>query len=118
MLTNNRKFLLRFITSIMVMTIPAANAAVGLDRTRLIINGDKKSETLTITNHNKEAPYLAQSWVEDDSGKKLENEFIALPLCNGLNPIQKVKSKYRPWREVHILKTESHFTILMSGKSS
>ena len=41
MLTNNRKFLLRFITSIMVMTIPAANAAVGLDRTRLIINGDK-----------------------------------------------------------------------------
>lgn len=102
MLTNNRKFLLRFITSIMVMTIPAANAAVGLDRTRLIINGDKKSETLTITNHNKEAPYLAQSWVEDDSGKKLENEFIALP------PLQRIEPNSKGQIKVQTMAGSSH----------
>ncbi|MGG6136676.1 fimbria/pilus periplasmic chaperone [Pantoea allii] len=102
MFTINRAFFLSLMTLMMAVTVPAANAAVGLDRTRLIINGDQKSETLTVTNHNKEAPYLAQSWVEDASGKKLENEFIALP------PLQRIEPNSKGQIKVQVMGKDSH----------
>lgn len=90
---------LSLITLMVTTAIPVANAAVGLDRTRVIINGDQKSETVTVTNHNKEAPYLAQAWVEDESGKKLENEFIALPPLQRIEPKSKGQIKVQAMGE-------------------
>ncbi|MCM5321457.1 fimbria/pilus periplasmic chaperone, partial [Escherichia coli] len=40
-------------------TVPAAQAAISLDRTRVIFNGGEKSMTLNIANDNKQLPYLA-----------------------------------------------------------
>lgn len=54
-------------------------AAVNLDRTRLVYNAADKSTAITLTNESKTLPYLAQSWVEDDKGKKADEMLIALP---------------------------------------
>ena len=49
-------------------TLSSAQAAVALDRTRAIITGDEKSISLNISNENKQLPYLAQGWVENEKG--------------------------------------------------
>ena len=61
------------------------NAAISLDRTRAIINGDDKSISLSISNENKNQPYLAQAWIEDRQGKKISSPLIVLP------PVQRVE---------------------------
>lgn len=48
-----------------------AQAAIALDRTRVIFDGEQSSMTLSISNENKQLPYLAQSWLEDADGKKM-----------------------------------------------
>ncbi|HEK2815657.1 TPA: fimbria/pilus periplasmic chaperone [Proteus mirabilis] len=66
----------------------ATQAAVTLDRTRIIFEGTQPSINITIRNDNAELPYLAQSWLEDDSEKKLEiGPIIATP------PIQRMEPK-------------------------
>ncbi|HBA7046414.1 TPA: fimbria/pilus periplasmic chaperone [Escherichia coli] len=47
------------------------DAAISLDRTRAIFNGGEKSMTLNISNDNKQLPYLAQSWLENDKQEKI-----------------------------------------------
>ena len=69
-----------------LLAAQSAQAAIALDRTRVVLNGGSKSETLTVTNQNKELPYLAQAWVEDESGKKIESPVTAVP------PLQRVEA--------------------------
>ena len=51
--------------------INTSKAAIGLDRTRVIFDGSKDAVSMNITNNNTELPYLAQGWIEDESGKKM-----------------------------------------------
>lgn len=60
--------------------------AVSLDRTRVIYPGDAKSISLTIRNNNKTLPYLAQAWLEDASGNKINSPFTVLPPVQRLEP--------------------------------
>ncbi|WP_259567505.1 fimbria/pilus periplasmic chaperone [Enterobacter sichuanensis] len=69
---------------LMLMTWQA-HAAIALDRTRVIYDGSKSSMSVTIINQNKSLPYLAQSWVEDANGKKIDSPLAALP------PVQRVE---------------------------
>lgn len=62
-----------------------ASAALSLDRTRVVLNGDEPSVTLGVTNQNKDLPYLAQAWVEDENGNKVSEPLVALP------PVQRVE---------------------------
>ncbi|WJW83112.1 fimbria/pilus periplasmic chaperone [Moellerella wisconsensis] len=62
-----------------------AHAALSLDRTRIIFNGDQKSVILNISNNSNSLPYLAQSWIENTEGKKVPTPFAILP------PIQRVE---------------------------
>lgn len=57
----------------------SANAAVGLDRTRVIFDGGKEATSVNITNNNTQLPYLAQGWIEDEAGKKITSPLIVLP---------------------------------------
>lgn len=67
--------------------VPAAQAAVSLDRTRAIFNGDEKSMTLNIANDNKQLPYLAQAWVENEKKEKITTgPIIATPPVQRLEP--------------------------------
>lgn len=64
----------------------AAQAAVSMDRTRVIFNGGQKSISLNITNNNKQLPYLAQGWLENTEGKKIQSPLVVLPPVQRLEP--------------------------------
>ena len=63
----------------------SANAAIGLDRTRVIFDGSKDATSVNITNNNTQLPYLAQGWIEDEGGQKITTPLIVLP------PVQRVE---------------------------
>ena len=68
----NLPFLIRATGLITIIgAISIAQAAVTLDRTRIIFDGNQQSTNITIRNDNAEQPYLAQSWLENAAGKKL-----------------------------------------------
>lgn len=70
-----------------VLQASFANAAIGLDRTRVIFNGDKNSMTINITNQNEKLPYLAQVWLEDNQEQKITTgPIIATPPVMRLEP--------------------------------
>jgi P pilus assembly chaperone PapD len=60
-------------------SVSQANAAISIDRTRVIIMGDEKSAQVNIINHSKKLPYLAQSWLENESGEKINSPLTVLP---------------------------------------
>ncbi|MFI8416098.1 fimbria/pilus periplasmic chaperone [Serratia sp. NPDC078593] len=63
----------------------SSHAAIALDRTRVIFNGDQKTMSLNISNQNQQLPYLAQGWIEDEHGNKIQSPFTVLP------PVQRVE---------------------------
>lgn len=68
------------------MVAQQASAAIALDRTRVIVNGGEKSVSLSISNENKNLPYLAQGWIEDAQGNKVSSPLTVLP------PVQRVEA--------------------------
>ncbi|MEI9743872.1 MULTISPECIES: fimbria/pilus periplasmic chaperone [Enterobacter cloacae complex] len=63
-----------------------AQAAIALDRTRVIFDGSQSSVSLNISNHNKQLPYLAQGWIEDEHGKKIQTPLTVLPPVQRIEP--------------------------------
>ena len=61
-------------------------AAIALQQTRVIFDGDKTSASLLVNNQNPTAPYLAQGWREDAQGKKIQGPLLLLP------PIQRIEA--------------------------
>ncbi|WP_265498931.1 fimbria/pilus periplasmic chaperone [Providencia rustigianii] len=66
--------------------INLSEAAVSLDRTRIIFDGENKSVSLSINNNNKQLPYLAQGWIENEESKKITSPLIVLPPVQRLEP--------------------------------
>ncbi|SDU94880.1 fimbria/pilus periplasmic chaperone [Pseudomonas mucidolens] len=64
----------------------SVNAAIGLDRTRVVFDGGKDAASVNITNNNTQLPYLAQGWIEDEQGKKITTPLIVLPPVQRLEP--------------------------------
>ncbi len=62
-----------------VLGMQQAQAAIALDRTRVIFIGGEKSVSLNISNENKQLPYLAQAWVENAQGNKITSPLTTLP---------------------------------------
>lgn len=85
-----RIFLMKLLVGAAVTSLmPSAQAAIALDRTRVVFPGSEKSVSLSVRNQNTELPYLAQGWLEDERGVKLEGQsaFTVLP------PLQRVEPK-------------------------
>jgi P pilus assembly protein, chaperone PapD len=61
-------------------------AAIALDRTRVIFDGGQNSISLNISNQNKQLPYLAQGWIEDEKGNKIQNPLTVLPPVQRIEP--------------------------------
>lgn len=70
-----------------------ASAAIALDRTRVIFNGGENSVSLSATNENKELPFLAQAWIENENGEKITSPFTALPPLQRVEPGAKTQVK-------------------------
>ncbi|OXX55555.1 fimbria/pilus periplasmic chaperone [Vibrio sp. V12_P9A6T4] len=78
---------LRYTFTLLVALLAGqSQAAVSLDRTRVIYPGEAKSMSLTIRNNNKTLPYLAQAWLEDAEGNKVNQPFTLLPPVQRLEP--------------------------------
>ncbi|EOI5797642.1 fimbria/pilus periplasmic chaperone [Cronobacter dublinensis] len=86
MLTMKKTVFASALALTVVMATQQAFAAIALDRTRVVYNGEEKSISLNISNENKNLPYLAQAWIEDAQGNK-----ITAPL-NVLPPVQRVEA--------------------------
>lgn len=65
--------------------VSSSQAALVLDRTRIIYKDDAQSVSVTLTNKST-LPYIAQSWIEDSTGQKVSSPFIVLP------PLQRVEA--------------------------
>lgn len=86
---SNMKFSAGKITLLVIFVsmFHTANAAVSLDRTRVIFNGSEKSMTLKIANDNSQLPYLAQAWLEDKNQNKITTGPLVLtPPVQRLEP--------------------------------
>jgi len=86
-------FLLRTSTLMYALSLTQSYAAVSLDRTRVIFDGDKKSISLSINNENKKLPYLAQGWLEDAQGNKIQSPMTVLPPVQRIEPGAKSQIK-------------------------
>ncbi|SFU57259.1 fimbria/pilus periplasmic chaperone [Xenorhabdus koppenhoeferi] len=69
-----------------LISINQAMAALALDRTRVIFNGEMKSVSLNIENQHLDLPYLAQAWIEDEQGNKINGPLVVVP------PVQRVEA--------------------------
>lgn len=69
-----------------VLGLQQAQAAIALDRTRVVFNGGEQSTSLSISNENKQLPYLAQGWIEDERGNKITTPLTVLP------PLQRLEA--------------------------
>lgn len=69
-------------------------AQLTLDRTRIIFDRTQSnSQSIVVSNTSKNEPYLAQSWIEDDRGNKIESPLVALPILQRINPGQEKQVK-------------------------
>ncbi|MFC0225788.1 fimbria/pilus periplasmic chaperone [Serratia aquatilis] len=70
----------------LLLSTQAVEAALALDRTRVIYNGEVKSVSLNINNDNKQQPYLAQAWIEDAENRKITGPLVVVP------PVQRLEA--------------------------
>lgn len=80
-----------------------AGAAISLDRTRVIFSGEDKSVSLSISNESKQLPYLAQGWIEDAQGKKINSPLTVLPPVQRLEPGAKSQVKVQGLPAINLL---------------
>lgn len=83
---NSRKMGGIVVVLLSVLGIQQAQGAIALDRTRVIFDGSQKSVSLNVSNQNKQLPYLAQGWLEDEQGKKVQSPLTVLP------PVQRIEA--------------------------
>lgn len=82
-------FLFRFCAAALLAAPLLSHAAIVPDRTRIIYNEGVQAASITVTNKSDKYPYLIQSWIEDESGKKVAAPFMVLP------PLQRVEPSDR-----------------------
>ena len=69
----------------------------------MIFNGDQKALSINISNQNKELPYLAQSWIEDEHGSKTESSLTILPPVQRVEPGAKSQVKIQTLAGANLL---------------
>lgn len=86
-----------------VLTTQSAYAAIALDRTRVIFDGGEKSISLNVSNENKQLPYLAQGWIEDEQGNKISSPLTVLPPVQRIEPGAKSQVKIQGMPAANLL---------------
>lgn len=86
--------------------VESAQAAIALDRTRIIFDGSQKSVSLNVSNQNKQLPYLAQGWIEDDQGNKIQSPLTVLPPVQRIEPGKPSQVKVQALPAASLLKQD------------
>lgn len=95
---------------VLVLLTQQAYAAIALDRTRVVYDGSKSSMSVSVTNQNKNLPYLAQSWIEGEDGKKIDSPLMALPPVQRVEPGAKGQIKIQNTNSQSVL-PQDHETL-------
>ena len=83
----NRRHMLTAGAGVLLCTLSTQTlAAIALDRTRVVVEGGQKSLSLSVSNENKQLPYLAQGWIEDAQGQKITSPLTVLPPVQRIEP--------------------------------
>ncbi|WP_058914527.1 molecular chaperone [Entomohabitans teleogrylli] len=72
--------------TIFLLITSTAEAALSVERSRIIFNEGDKAVSLGVTNNNTQDPYLAQAWMENEKEEKISGPFMILP------PVQRVEA--------------------------
>jgi P pilus assembly chaperone PapD len=88
------------------MVAPSAQAAIALDRTRVIFDGSQNSVSLNVSNQNKQLPYLAQGWMEDEQGNKIQSPLTVLPPVQRIEPGKPSQVKIQALPAAKLLKQD------------
>lgn len=101
----------RIVAVMLFFFIVPAQAAIALDRTRIIFPGTEGSVQVNISNTSKKLPYLAQAWIEDATGKKIQTHFMVRPPVQRLEPDAKSIIRIQGLPELKVLPQdrESYF---------
>ncbi len=97
------KHLITLSVLLSTLTTQQALAAIALDRTRVVYNGNERSISLKISNENKSLPYLAQGWLENPQGIKVNSPLLVLPPVQRVEPGQKSAVKIQALPAVKML---------------
>lgn len=92
--------IIMMIISILVMSGNLANAALVVDRSRLIYNEGDKSISVNVKNNDMKQPYLAQIWLENDKDEKTTEGLMALPPLQRVEPGSKTMIRIQELPEV------------------
>ena len=52
----------------------------------VVFDGGLQSVSLSVSNQNKQLPYLAQGWLEDEQGNKIQSPLTVLPPVQRIEP--------------------------------
>lgn len=77
--------------------------AIALDRTRIIMDADNPSVSLTVTNESQRLPYLAQGWLENEHGEKITTPLTVLPPVQRIEPGEKSQVKIQSLPSANLL---------------
>lgn len=91
------------ITLVLMGLSQSANAALALDRTRVVLDGGDNAVSMGVTNQNKELPYLAQVWIDDAQGNKITSPLTALPPVQRIEPGAKTQVKVQATPGMNLL---------------
>ncbi|WP_455813289.1 fimbria/pilus periplasmic chaperone [Pseudomonas graminis] len=95
--------LITVLTFGMIIFSPSSQGAISLDRTRVIMDANNKSVSLTITNESQRLPYLAQGWIENERGEKVNTPLTVLPPVQRLEAGDKSQIKIQSLPAVRLL---------------
>ncbi|AHM71264.1 fimbrial biogenesis chaperone [Yersinia hibernica] len=102
----NRQFSAVLVGITLLLTTMVSEAAINLDRTRIVFNDTDKSASVILVNQSKTSPYLAQSWIEDSTGKKVDSPLVALPPMQRIDAGQKSQVRIMKLADVSKLPTD------------
>ncbi|NNA54019.1 fimbria/pilus periplasmic chaperone [Pseudomonas lactis] len=85
-MTLYKRYTLVLLSVLGMCLVHTSQAAVSLDRTRVIFIGGEKSVSLSISNQNTQLPYLAQGWIENEQAEKITSPMVVLP------PVQRLEA--------------------------
>lgn len=88
------------------MAAQQTQAAIALDRTRVIFDGGQNSVSLNVSNQNKQLPYLAQGWIEDEQGNKIQSPLAVLPPVQRIEPGKPSQVKIQALPAAKLLKQD------------
>lgn len=90
----------------LLLTSLVSDAAINLDRTRIVFNDTDKSASIILVNQSTTSPYLAQSWIEDSAGQKVDSPLAALPPMQRIDAGQKSQVRIMKLADVSKLPTD------------